>query len=177
MSSLYAQEENNAKTNNHYSKNSVGVELFGASLFWSVNYHRIFKLNKKLNLKTGLGISVRKDGTSIYSNSNSLIYENNAFYIFSFPLRLDMQFGNNKVNPVFGLTVNPFINSSKRELYYTVYSFNTGVNIKIFDYFQLIPKYYALYSNNKNWYSDEGLIHWFGIQFNIHFPINKLNEE
>lgn len=152
----------------YYPKNSVSLELFGAAVLPSINYYRIVKLNKKLYFNSGVGFSIAPPGANVYS--------------FAVPFRVNLQYGNKKVNPIIGFSLTPFIKhlnfKSNRDKGFIVYAPNVGVELQLFDYIYLLPKYYAWYSNEQEWFSSNKgqLVHGFGLEFKYSFPRKKIKE-
>lgn len=137
------------------NKNSVFVEVLGATGYLSLNYDRTIALTENLFIRTGAGVGyvIKTDYTP---------------YVLSYTAKLDLQYGNKKINPVVGYSFSQNFELEDTDNIYLIHSPNIGVNIKVLDRINLLPKYYFMLVNEPN-YNGKYTIHWYGLQIRYNF--------
>jgi hypothetical protein len=143
-------------TFNKELKNSVFFELGGATGYLSLNYEREIRISKRLFIKPGIGYGVTVKTPITQGN------------VISYTIRTDFLYGNKRVNPVIGFAFSQNFDFEYVKNVYNIYSPNIGLNIRVFDSFILLPKYYFMIFDETEYYKNY-FVHWAGLQIKINF--------
>ncbi len=150
----FAQETEGTTPQKTY-KNSVFIELLGATGYFSLNYERNVQLSKQLHIKLGGG-------------GGYFVKTNYTPFILSYVLRFDLQYSNKKISPIGGYAFSHNFDLENTESPYLVHSLNLGINIKIMKRLDLLPKFYMMFFYEPK-YSSKYIIYWSGLQIKYKF--------
>ncbi|PJA06172.1 MAG: hypothetical protein COX70_10150 [Flavobacteriales bacterium CG_4_10_14_0_2_um_filter_32_8] len=153
---FFAQENNTDTTSEKTFKNSIFIELGGATGYFSLNYDRDIQVFNKLHFIPGVGVGFVFD--TDYTPG----------YILSYALRADFFYGDKRIKPVVGYVFSQNFDLEYFENNYFAHSLTAGVDFKILKRFNISPRYYLMFINETN-YDSIYIIHWSGLQLKYHF--------
>ena len=157
-------------------KNSVSVEILGATGYFSVNYERTFNVVKNFNITPGLGIGYADD-----------LFSTTTPQLLSYIIKLDIPYKMNKVfQPVIGYAFShnfevgspssfreecknrSSIENCETKYTYKINSLSIGLGITIYKKFEITPRYYALFEKRSD-HPEIIFINWSGLQLRYKF--------
>lgn len=158
-------------------KNSVSVEILGATGYLSLNYERNFNLTSKWAVKPGMGVG--------YADEN---FSSTSPQLISYIIKVDVSYKLHKVfQPLIGYAfshnfeigaTSSFKGCESRNYLekiecqnnytYKISSLSIGLGINFYKRFEIIPKYYALFEKRSD-HSDIIFINWSGLQLKYKF--------
>ena len=151
---MFAQEHN-MDTIQPKNNNAFFIELLGATGYFSINYDRKIQVLNQLYIKPGIGVGY-------------FIETENTPNILSYALRLDVQYGDRKINPIVGYAFSHNFDLEDNTKKYLVNNLTLGLNIKVLKRLEIQPKYYLMFFNETD-YNAIYSMHWSGIQFRFNF--------
>lgn len=138
-------------------KNSVSVEILGATGYFSVNYDRTIFSSNKIRINQGLGVGY-------------IIETDYTPFLLSYLLRTDIQYGDKKsrINPIIGYAFSHNFNLENSKAIYVVNNLVIGFKIKLNKNFSLLPKYYLMFFHEPH-YDSNYVLNWGGLSIKYNF--------
>lgn len=148
-------------------RNSLFIEIGGASGHFSINYDRQINTEKKLLIIVGAGFGY-KNSEILHSDGFNDFLDNIEYSNISYVLRLDVVYNRKVIEPVLGYSFSHGVDVDFFENYFLINSFSYGLKVKVSKRISLLPKYYFMISKETN-YNGVSILHWSGLQIKYNF--------
>ncbi len=148
-------------------RNSVFVEIGGASGHFSLNYDRQLNSQKRLLLVGGIGLGYKN--SQVFHNADFEEFVDNLEYTnLSYTLRFDVVYNRKNFEPVLGYSFTQGVDIDFFDNYFLVNSLSCGLKINLSKRVTVLPKYYFMINKETN-YSGLYVLHWSGLQIKYNF--------